>query len=149
MNPRGVLRGRSSAGVLVFLALLAGCSNQPAEALGSTSPAATSSTKLRGPAPGTLRTGAWWSLTEQSATVGPFEDPTEVHSFHLEARDRLGFFSLVTVRIRVAETGSVGGPPLARRRSAPGRRRPGAVRTPAKAAPPRRFPCVTIRPGRG
>jgi hypothetical protein len=39
-----------------------------------------------------------WSLTETSATVGPFA-PGGVHHFYVEARDDRGFVSLVTVRL--------------------------------------------------
>lgn len=198
MNPQCVLRGRSSAGVLVVLALLAtlaGCSNRPAEVLGP-SPSSTgdvetgnataavqepplppisgweaprirlwtdggfrrtqdeggvslaedriwdlivpagqpvtfewSARSMNGRAkvtgyrwaldlvditdetprsdPGDLAHWSQWSLEERSATVGPFADSTGPHFFYVEARDRLGFFSLVTVRIRVAETGTV------------------------------------------
>ena len=202
MNPHRALRGRSSAVVLVFLALLAGCSNQPAESLGPTSSGDVetrmiaaavqepplppiseweaprirlwtdsgfrrtqdeggvslaedriwdlvveagqtvtfewSARPLNGRGkitayrwaldivdildetprtdPGDLAHWSIWSLTDRSATVGPFEDPTAVHSFYVEARDRMGFISLVTVRIRVAEAGTLEGQPLARRR---------------------------------
>jgi hypothetical protein len=67
--------------------------------------------------PGDLAHWSVWSLAERSATVGPFEDPTAVHYFYVEARDRVGFISLVTVRIQVgAEAGTVEGLPLALRR---------------------------------
>lgn len=57
--------------------------------------------------------GHWsrWSLSERSATVGPFSagpDPAATHFFYVEAHDELGFVSLVTVRMR-AEEASVGG----------------------------------------
>jgi hypothetical protein len=45
-----------------------------------------------------------WSLTEASATVGPFvtgPDTMSSHYFSIEARDNLGLLSLLTVRIRV------------------------------------------------
>jgi hypothetical protein len=40
-----------------------------------------------------------WSTTETSAAVGPFDAGT--HFFYLEARDNLGFISLVSLRLQV------------------------------------------------
>ena len=48
-----------------------------------------------------------WSIAETSATVGPV-DPGGDHFFFLEARDNLGFVSLVTVRLQVGPA-SAGG----------------------------------------
>lgn len=39
-----------------------------------------------------------WSLTETSATVGPFDGAP--HYFYVMARDQVGFFSMVTVRVQ-------------------------------------------------
>ena len=54
-----------------------------------------------------------WSLTETSATVGPFIASTDtlvIRHFYVEARDDLGFLSLVTVRLVVQR--ALGGDPL-------------------------------------
>lgn len=40
-----------------------------------------------------------WSLTETSATVGPFAAGDGTHFFYVEARDDRGFVSLVTIRL--------------------------------------------------
>jgi hypothetical protein len=58
--------------------------------------------------PDDLEHWSQWSATETSATVGPF-DAGEEHFFYVETRDRLGFFSLVTVRIGVAEANGTEG----------------------------------------
>ena len=49
-----------------------------------------------------------WSATETSATVGPFAAGPDPHYFFVEARDNLGFFSLVTVRLGVLPASAEG-----------------------------------------
>lgn len=52
-----------------------------------------------------------WSLEETSASVGPFASGN--HDLYVQARDNLGFVSMVTVRLRVVATSEE--LPLARR----------------------------------
>jgi hypothetical protein len=47
-----------------------------------------------------------WSLNETSARIGPFgatPESTSTHHFYLEARDNLGFISLMTIRLTIVK----------------------------------------------